>query len=368
LKHRNPYILFLNLNAFSQTGGVEKVSRVLAKAGYELGLEENSRFLNLSLYDSETDIAYCPQTNYKGFSGNKLAFIAAAVSEGKKARVMLLSHVNLALPALVAKILNPSLKIVLIAHGIEIWRELSSVKKALLSRCDRILTVSNYTRERITKRFPALESRTEVLNNCLDPFFKAPVLSGKSEKLKKRYGITDNEKVILTLCRLSSSEQYKGYDQVIEALAKIKELIAFKYLLMGKYDELEYARIDALIKKHALEGRVILTGFVADEEITEHFLCGDAFIMPSTDEGFGIVFIEAGACGLPLIAGNTDGSRDALLNGELGELVNPADVKDIQEKLTNILKDTHNPKKQQQKTIANFNYNTYKANLKEWIL
>jgi glycosyltransferase involved in cell wall biosynthesis len=96
----------------------------------------------------------------------------------------------------------------------------------------------------------------------------------------------------------------------------------------------------------------------------------DLFIMPSQKEGFGIVFIEAMACGLPVIAGNKDGSVDALKNGELGILVDPDDKDQILEALETELKDRDLKNKLklktdlQKKVIDVFGFDTFKKNLK----
>ena len=71
---------------------------------------------------------------------------------------------------------------------------------------------------------------------------------------------------------------------------------------------------------------VTLAGFVPDAELPDYYSLCSAFAMPSKREGFGIVYLEAMACGKPAIAGDRDGARDALLDGEIGVLVDPDDV------------------------------------------
>ena len=106
----------------------------------------------------------------------------------------------------------------------------------------------------------------------------------------------------------------------------------------------------------------------------DHFLLADVFIMPSRKEGFGIVFIEAMACGLPVIAGNKDGSCDALQNGALGSLIDP----DNEAEILNALQQTFqkngqlsNPKSKarlQQKVKETFGFETYKHNLEKLLV
>ena len=81
-----------------------------------------------------------------------------------------------------------------------------------------------------------------------------------------------------------------------------------------------------LVEEKNLTNNFILTGYIEDKELTDHYLLADVFVMPSTQEGFGIVFLEALVCGLPVIAGNKDGSVDALLNGKLGKLIDPDNI------------------------------------------
>ena len=216
------------------------------------------------------------------------------------------------------------------AHGIEIWGDLSIIQKSLLSIADRIIAVSNFTKTRIVENHKINMNKVVVCNNGLDPFVVIPSSFEKPIELLERYKIDINDSVLFTLSRLSSTEQYKGYDIVLEALSdvvKVKPNI--KYLIGGKGDDIEIERVMSLIKKYQLENHVQLLGFIKEEELAQHFLLADTYIMPSKNEGFGLVFIEAAFYGLNVIAGNIDGSRDALLNGQLGFLVNPNESREI---------------------------------------
>ena len=101
--------------------------------------------------------------------------------------------------------------------------------------------------------------------------------------------------------------------------------------MAGQYDHREEIRIQKLISECNVDEEVILTSFLAENELTDYFLLADLFVLPSKKEGFGIVFVEAMACGLPVICGNVDGSVDAIRGGELGRAVNPDDLNELEE-------------------------------------
>ena len=126
----------------------------------------------------------------------------------------------------------------------------------------------------------------------------------------------------MTVSRLASSERYKGNDRVIRALPQVllkhPETI---YVIVGDGDD--RPRLEALAAEVGVTEKVRFVGQVKPEELPDHFRLADVFVMPSTGEGFGIVFLEAMATGIPVIGGNRDGSLDPLADGVLGRAVDP---------------------------------------------
>ena len=118
--------------------------------------------------------------------------------------------------------------------------------------------------------------------------------------------------------------------------------------------------LDELSQKYSLNEDIFITGFIPDCELVSHFKMADIYVMPSMKEGFGIVFIEAMNYGLPVIAGNKDGSVDALLNGELGILVNPMNVNEIGDALDEIIKNKNSHIPNRAKLLEHFSYESYK--------
>ncbi len=317
------------------------MTRTLSHSLYLLSQCENWDFRLWSAYDSNKDLMpqYLPAANFRGFNINRAIFVLKAIFTTTRPDVIIISHINLAIIGVLIKKLNPKCQVWLIAHGVEVWRPLSSVKNLFLRRCDKIICVSNFTKQQMILRHKTDPAICAVLNNAVDPFMKLPVAFTKPDHLLKRYHLAAETPVIFTLTRLASSEQYKGHDQVIKIVSELKNKFpGIRYILAGQYDHKEEIRIQRLISAYKVDEEVILTGFVDEAELSDHFLLADLFVLPSKKEGFGIVFIEALACGLPVICGNVDGSVDAICNGELGTAINPEDLAGIEEAITEYLK------------------------------
>jgi glycosyltransferase involved in cell wall biosynthesis len=234
----------------------------------------------------------------------------------------------------------------------------------MMRRFDKILAVSSYTRDKIIEVHHLQKEKCRVLNNCLDPFLPLPSTRVKNKGLFKKYGFKETDTILMTLTRLSSKERYKGYDKVIEAIATLKiKYPGIKYLIAGSYDRREKMYIDDLIERSGLQDNIVMPGYIENEELKDHFAMSDMYVMPSRKEGFGIVFIEAMYYGLPVIAGDVDGSRDALLNGRLGQLVHPDDVARITIAINNILVNKSSFTPDRNMLMKNFSYEMYKRKL-----
>jgi glycosyltransferase involved in cell wall biosynthesis len=360
-------VLFLTLRTFSSTGGIEKVCKIFAKSLSDIKREDPGfDFKVFSLYDKNSDIdnKYLDSKYFIGFAENKWRFFYQLYRESTKADLIVLSHVNI-LPAFyLLKCLNRKPVFYLFAHGIELWDDLTATKKNMLLYCQKFLSVSQYTAKLIEMKQGIGINRINIFPNCLDPFLSRRQ-SEKSEKLMARYSLKKDDIVLLTLTRLSSKEYYKGYDHVLNCLNRIvKYYPNCKYLIVGNYDLQEKMRIDGIIEEQGLQNRVVITGYIDDQELEAHYRLADLYVMPSKKEGFGIVFIEAMFYGLPVIAGNKDGSPQALLGGELGILIDPDSEDELVESILNVLEKPASFKPDQQLLQANFGYDKYVKRVK----
>jgi phosphatidyl-myo-inositol dimannoside synthase len=141
-------VLFLTLKVFSATGGVEKVCQIAGKALYEYGLTNNASVSILSMHDAQetaADNKYFPNECFKGYAAKKVTFTLDAVKYGAKANIVLLSHINLLPIAWLIEKRNPTAKVILLAHGIEIWDKLPAPRQKMLNIINTFACVSSFT-------------------------------------------------------------------------------------------------------------------------------------------------------------------------------------------------------------------------------
>ncbi|NJL02056.1 MAG: glycosyltransferase family 4 protein [Spirulinaceae cyanobacterium SM2_1_0] len=225
-----------------------------------------------------------------------------------------------------------------VAHGVEVWQLRRPDLQNALRRADRILAVSGYTRDRLLAEQDLDPQRVVILPNTFaaECFRPGP----KPLHLLNRHQLRPEQPTLLTVTRLDASQPYKGYDQILQALPTIRQQFPdVHYLIVGKGSD--RPRLEGLIQALDLSDCVTLVGFVPDDELPDYYNLGDVFAMPSRGEGFGIVYLEALACGKPVLGGNQDGALDALCHGELGALVDPGDVGAIAQTLITLLQGTY---------------------------
>jgi glycosyltransferase involved in cell wall biosynthesis len=218
--------------------------------------------------------------------------------------------------------------LVLIVHGIEAWQPTSRrLVNTLAGKIDYLIAVSQTTKERFLTWAPLRESASFILPNSIDMIHFQPRI--KNLHLLNRHNL-HGKTVMMSLARLKSSERYKGIDEVLEVFPELcRNLPNLVYLIAGTGDDL--TRLQEKVRVLGVHDRVIFTGRVSENEKVDYYNLADAFVMPGRGEGFGIVYLEAMACGVPVVASALDGSREALLDGKLGVLVNPLDPASIKQ-------------------------------------
>ncbi|MFA5047540.1 MAG: glycosyltransferase family 4 protein [Patescibacteria group bacterium] len=160
----------------------------------------------------------------------------------------------------------------------------------------------------------------------------------KNHDLATRYGIKENDSVLIFISFLDRQHYFKGLEVLFSALAQlIKKQNGLKLLVVGEGEMKE--RYRQMAHDLGVSGNIVFTGFVQD--LAEVISLANIFVLPSTDraESFGLVTAEAQSCGLPAIVSDLPGVREAIKNGETGLLVDPGSVDDLVDKLNQLLSD-----------------------------
>jgi glycosyltransferase involved in cell wall biosynthesis len=371
------HLIFPNIFGFK--GGIQVYSTFLLKAlqdlypdaNYDVFLKYDKHHLTNQL-TKQQNWQFLTSTKFHYFGDlpkllQNIFFAIKIIILGiiQRPNLVISTHVNYAIACYILKLIA-GIPYWVIAHGLEVWDIENNATKLALQKADKIICVSNYTRQRLLEETNIDSEKIAILPNTFN--INQFQINSKPTYLLKRYNLTEEQPVILTVTRMGRMAKYKGYDQIIHALIKVRLHIPNVHLILaGKGDDLP--RIKTLVTSLNLEDCVTIAGFVVDEELCDHYNLCDVFAMPSKGEGFGIVYLEALACGKPVLAGNQDGSIDPLAGGKLGCLVDPDNVEEIADNLIQILKgDCSNPVVYQpeylrQKTIEAFEFNQFRASL-----
>ncbi len=230
-------------------------------------------------------------------------------------------------------------------HGHEVWwakvPPFSWALRRMGNSLDVVTYLGNFTRDAIAPAFGSHPEYVRIAPGVAIDHFTPAANNEKSKDLLEKYGIGERP-VILSVGRLVHR---KGQDRLIEAMPTVLKQIPNALLVLvgiGPYEK----HLKKLVSKHGVEGSVLFLGRMKYEELPNHFRLGDIFVMPSRSrffglevEGLGIVYLEASASGLPVIAGASGGAPDAVIEGRTGYTVDGRDPVEIATKIIYLLND-----------------------------
>jgi phosphatidyl-myo-inositol dimannoside synthase len=314
--------------AFGPTGGIEAYNRLVVKAFHELAAEQSGACETLLLLDdgAHPDQRYLDprQPGPRGFGGSRPRFIGATLAKMATFRpdLVVFGHINFGALALASRAIAPRTPQWFIVHGVEVWRRMRPLSRLAVLGANKTLAVSDYTRTELARHNGIDRAKIDLLPCALDPFWAA---SFGALAETTRVAPDPSRPLILTVARLSSEERHKGIDQILRALPTIARAIpGVRYAVVGGGDD--RPRLEALARDVGVADRVEFRGRVSPEELAQAYAASSLFAMPSSQEGFGIVFLEAGLFHRASIGGAHGGTPEVIVEGETGRLVDHDDV------------------------------------------
>lgn len=315
--------LFPELDA---PGGVQRAGRHLAAVMTEFAASRGMECRLLSLNDS-------PELHRMTVSGREFVFTGCARAKGqfamatlkaarRKAKLVLAAHPNLAPVARLLRFVAPRMKSIVCTHGVEVWEPLPRMRRRALQKASLVLAPSQYTADHVKTDQGVLAERMRVLPWALDPQFEALVAGSAKTGVPQGF---PKGRVILTVGRWLASERYKGMDTLITALPKLlTRWPELQLVAVGDGDDRNW--LEDLAEECGVNMHVHFLSGLSYAQLAACYSACEIFALPSRGEGFGLVYLEAMACGKPVIGGAHGGAPEVIEDGKTGYLVQHGDA------------------------------------------
>jgi glycosyltransferase involved in cell wall biosynthesis len=197
----------------------------------------------------------------------------------------------------------------------------------LLRKAKKIITVSEQTKCDLIADLGVNPCRIQVVPGGCNHADFHPYID--STAIKHRYGLHRY------LLYVGNFHPHKNLARLIQAFARFSSRVPHQLVLVGKKDSRFYPSLERLVEKLGLNGRVVFLDYVKQDDLGGMYTGAEAFVFPSLYEGFGLPLLEAMACGISVVSGNTGATAEVA--GEAGILVDPHSVKDLAEALEYVL-------------------------------
>jgi len=335
--------LFPELDA---PGGVQRAGRHLAAVMTEFASSRAMECRILSLNDQAEqqrlnvtgrDIVFTGSNRAKGeFLRAALRAARRAASKGKRApKVVIAGHPNLAPVARAMQLVAPRLRSAVSTHGVEVWQPLPRIRRGALKKADVVLAPSRYTANHLAADQGIDAQNIRVLPWGLDPQFEVLAVGAAKSAPPAHF---PQGQVVLTVGRWRADERYKGMDTLITALPR----------LLTRWPELQLAAVGEgddrawladLAEENGVNLHVHFLSGLSYAELAACYGHCDIFALPSRGEGFGLVYLEAMACGKPVIGGAHGGAPEVIEDSKTGYLVEHGDPAQLAMAIETLLAD-----------------------------
>ncbi len=315
-------------------GGAAHFGRLCGWALRRFCAARRLRFRGLHFSHSDGSVAL---DGYASFSGSKLRLILSAMGSHLASRraAIFFDHPGPArMQGLIPRPLRAPHAIALL--GIDAWRPFDAAGRRSVAAARSLVAISEETARRAAPFLPE-ESRVRVVHPGIEPLARGDLVD---DELLARAG----EGFLLVVARMAGPERLKGHDDLLAALAELPhDEKPVRLVIAG--EGVDRPRIEALAIELGVADRTLFTGAVTGATLAELYRRASAFAMPSRLEGFGLVFVEAMAAGLPCVALANTAPAEIIVDGETGVLVRADDPQALAAALADLLFDSRTARK-----------------------
>ncbi|MSP18696.1 MAG: glycosyltransferase [Bdellovibrionales bacterium] len=322
-----PYYIFLFGAVYGYVGGIEQFNQQILKSWMRTSPEDRIDVLvqeddyqthrKNSVPHSNGNIRFFGfQHKFKIVTKLKMVFYFLWRSIFYSPSHIFVGHISWSFPALIISKLTGT-PYSLMIHGSEVLGSIPLTRRLGLNQAGHIFVNSKDTQQKCISTYKTSKEKFFLLPPTTDEMFFT--LKEKAKNTLQLNTPIKNENILLTVARLDARERHKGIDTTIRALPAILETVNIIYFVIGQGGDLK--RLKDLVLSLDLEKKVFFLGALTNEEVRDYYHLADCYVMPS-DEGFGIVYLEALLCGVPVVAGDADGSAEPLQGNKLGWRVN----------------------------------------------
>ncbi len=320
-------------------GGVQRAGRHVAAVAAKFAADQGMTARFLSLNDPQglhTVRVGSLEFSVSGYAGSKIQFAWAALrAAGRKPALVIALHPHLAPIVWAMRARGRKFRSIVFTHGVEVWQPLGWPRGAALRNADLVIGPSADTVQHLISEQGILPGKTQRLPWGLDPDFEGRIAATDPLAAAPPPGFPLSGQIVLTVGRWDSAEKYKGADTLIAALPHVlKAAPDASLVLVGDGDD--RPRLQHLARDLGVSERTHFLHGLTPEQLSACYANCHVFALPSSGEGFGLVFLEAMAHAKPVIGGAHGGIPDIAEDGVTGLLVPHGDVERLAQALESL--------------------------------
>lgn len=337
-------MVFVMTGACGTAGGVAAVNVQVLRAIVELAETAQLDLSVLSLAEQPWDRPpfLPPSVEFHAFAGRKNALARAMLRRAVSRPIFFFDFVRLAVPVLPLAVAR-WLSTIVFAHGHDYWLEIRLASRLILKSASLVLTNSHFTLKKMQAALGPIRAVACPLglpdqfpfNGQLSPKPAEPLELRACDDTTRPLG----ERVLLLVGRIDSRERGKGHDSMLAVLPRLLERFPDTQLVFAGPGD-DHERLATVALQRGVGHAVLIPGYGGPERLAALYQQCYAFTMPSRQEGFGLVYLEAMNFGKPCVGCWEDGAEDVIVHGETGYLIrNPLDLDELATAVSNLLQD-----------------------------